>query len=656
MNGGRKSGLVAAALLALLGLCALSTGLAGPVAADQAQVTLQAVPSSPVAQNGVALLRIIVHNGETAAISGVTASVTVRGGTGCLTDAGAQRGSGTCSPAPLAVDPGADGSWDLTISGIDASSGAEAQVVASYVLQTQPPVSRLAYLIVTVPPATEALASFSLESQLTSLSEGRCDVVYISVKNTSNSRIRRVEVSGWSPVFVGMSLGDCPRPGGSASAGVESAGSTVPEARATAIPLPAGTADVPGAEPNLFFVDGADLAPNAVRAYRIGVSTDPRILPGTGILAFQIVASDGERSLGTLLTRQITIGVYGESAILGLIAVPILLLVPGFIFMVVLGALASRVLHYTAVPGKLTDAGFWVLAFPVSLIFVVLVYPYATSLDVMSRLVGGRRDVMTAYDVNDIGLLWGMALVAAVSLVAGVWAVSAGIRIARVGWARLQDRRHNIQPNDDPLTVLRKLADKGLDVYLWSWKDAAGRSALRATQNAPTSGEAVMFPQISIGWPSGVVNDEREDIEGQLTESGTMKTLFDLVRKARRERPSLALKWMENGYVPRAQRRDVAGLTAGGTQCVAVFETYKTASGGAPTTPIDGGPQSSGQDASKGDRPPKSEPEGAGENPGPHRAADGASGKKVGDLQRGRPKVSPRAPQVGTTKTESSRG
>jgi hypothetical protein len=166
-------------------------------------------------------------------------------------------------------------------------------------------------------------------------------------------------------------------------------------------------------------------------------SVNGRTKPGKQMVIFDVSATSSQLppdGAHVVVTQPVDLQVFGEAALLGVFAVPSLLLLPGALFVVTLGYVAKR---FPAGVGVIPDPNtpaFWVLAVGASLLAM-----YA------SALFTGRF-FFDHYSLGDIAWVW--VLSAAAGAVAGVawWQLSSWYRSSRVP-----------KPGDTPLAVLRKI-------------------------------------------------------------------------------------------------------------------------------------------------------------------------------------------------------
>lgn len=217
--------------------------------------------------------------------------------------------------------------------------------------------------------------------------------------------------------------------------------------------------------------NGVRLEPQQSNPFSMKLKAGTSVQSGKHYLVTRIDAEwekSGQTTNGSLvLSKELSIGVFGEAALLQFTGIPSVFLLPGFLFLLTLSLLVKwswkRTLFDTE-KKTLFDTDFkkpefWGFAITISLI-AMLFYSQATRPfleGVFRRKVS--PDLLRGYGFNDILLLW----LGFVLLGIGTWAiVSASYKVCR--WCRAyQERRRSnaLVPaeNDLPLNILRKIAN-----------------------------------------------------------------------------------------------------------------------------------------------------------------------------------------------------
>lgn len=187
----------------------------------------------------------------------------------------------------------------------------------------------------------------------------------------------------------------------------------------------------------------------------IDVEAAKRVQPGKHLLAFTIEFGwDKAESVMTrkiVTTKEVNVGILGESTILQLLAVPTFLVVPGFLVVVTWGLLwkvgfkskkdtGEFPLKFSKEP---TDPEFWVVAITISIL-------------VISGYMLYYRDFLKTYGLEDIVIIW---LFSVFMLGVGGYIFIVYGRIVYIRW-------HTPSEADKPIDILKKLHRQGLGVFV----------------------------------------------------------------------------------------------------------------------------------------------------------------------------------------------
>lgn len=269
------------------------------------------------------------------------------------------------------------------------------------------------------------VAEVKMETALESLDQQHPGNVYLVITNKSNQSItlKRNEITWDKPDFIKIP----------AKASGTDAGQTAKEEN----------------EPLV-------LAPHQTAVIGFNVGTADKVQPGKHLLVARVPFGWGgaeraqQRSI--VVTKEIQVGVLGESALLKLFAIPSFLIIPGFIGVIIWGVLwkwglfktkqdtGDFPLQFSEQP---TNPQFWVAAITIS-IPVILVY----------RLLI-NRDVLGFYGLSDLVAIW----------LASVIVLGLGGYFAIIGGRRWYLRRRTPSESDTPIRILEKLSRQGLDVF-----------------------------------------------------------------------------------------------------------------------------------------------------------------------------------------------
>jgi hypothetical protein len=270
------------------------------------------------------------------------------------------------------------------------------------------------------------------------------------------------------------------------------------------------------------------IAPFATEIVRFIVWEEGRVKVGKQLLVFGgQVETEGVRR-DFLLTREINVGVLGESAVLKLLSVPSLLLLPGFLFM------SSYLLLWrwkwlrhddsTTPPVDEASSGFWLLSITLSIFISGAFWLY-------------RRDFFSFYGLNDLIVVW-------------LLSITLGC-LAYLGWHHYLNRREEAKyprPTDTPVEVLRKLQPTTRKMAVARVNIKGGKSpAFVLLQNE--DGSAYVCPRMILTWAKNADPTLRDGIQNQLTSDGQLKTVLEAVegelKKQKENQPSsiTSLAW-----------------------------------------------------------------------------------------------------------------
>lgn len=252
------------------------------------------------------------------------------------------------------------------------------------------------------------------------------------------------------------------------------------------------------------------------------VTTKGRVRPGKQLLLFQVRLELDGRMRDFMVTREVTVGVLGESEVLKLLGVPSLLFLPGFLavssFLALWRMQILRPASAAAFPLDEKSSGFWLLSITASMI-------------ISGVLIWRRGDFFSFYGLLDLIELWSVSIVLG-SLIYLVWR---GI----VNY-KLNARYPTL--TDTPEQVLHKLAEqkKTMDFPRRNIKGLA-RPAFLLMWHAYGS-KAFFSPQMVLVWQDHADAALRTRVQAQLVRGGSVSIVIDAieseVRKLRAKQPS----------------------------------------------------------------------------------------------------------------------
>jgi hypothetical protein len=336
--------------------------------------------------------------------------------------------------------------------------------------------------------SADRVARLDVRTTLVSLSENRPGRLYLLVTNTSNVEIQVTQVTARRPRFIHLRQRQ----------------------------------DLPLA-----------IRAGKTRAVRFDVTAGNKLQPGKQLLLFGMEvawARGGDRLTGNLVaTHEVSVEVFGESAILGVIAVPALLLLPGALIVLTAAFGLKWLWKRETVPADVKSAPFWLLAVPLSFLMAAA-YP----------VLPWGQNYLLAYGFKDLVLIW-VTSSGLGALVFLVWLTSGA------SWRRLTLPRET----DSARAVLRKLGRRWSRVYrarviVETDGQAPGATAGQAqAAGGPPSQEIYGFllqrkvssgvgqwvgPRILIHFApeSGL----REEVESHLTRTGRIGDVLRLLKRA----------------------------------------------------------------------------------------------------------------------------
>lgn len=308
----------------------------------------------------------------------------------------------------------------------------------------------------------------------------------------------------------------------------------------TVVPLSVGPVVARGPVFLSFVVDSARaiVEPGASAVLEIGVHADGWVRPGKHPLVFDVpvrVPTAGDTTTFNLTTsRELEVGVLGESELLKLLSVPSFLVLPGFLVLLTLGillkysALAPR-LGERGFPPQPTTSEFWLIAVTLSIITAVG-YPLA-----------GGRNYLRGYGLSDVAKVWGVSIGIGVL----VFAVILGI----VSFVRQWYRPRRI-PNrqDEPLEVMKKLDRQKLNTSRERVKFTQGGADQTgyALQLYPSRGTSIWLgPTVAIRWNDAATPETLREFE-ELSQARDPGKLAIFLEKAK-IRGAVQVRWKPMG-------------------------------------------------------------------------------------------------------------
>jgi len=190
------------------------------------------------------------------------------------------------------------------------------------------------------------------------------------------------------------------------------------------------------------------IEPGTTKIFHFKINSQERILPGTYKLTFNATFSWQENEIHTgnlIVSQDIDLSVFGESAILAAFKLPAFLLLPGFIVLLTIQLLWK--LKYKTMPEysilKYDMPEFWLISITLSIIIAIL-YPILSG-----------HSYLSSYGTTDIIITW----VSSIFL--------GGVLFCAIFWIpdAIRQKRIYIYLEDPIIQVLEKMKNQGLTHY-----------------------------------------------------------------------------------------------------------------------------------------------------------------------------------------------
>jgi hypothetical protein len=278
-------------------------------------------------------------------------------------------------------------------------------------------------------------------------------------------------------------------------------------------------------DPPTVSANGTQIGSGQTQTFTFTATAQSRVTPGKQLLLFDVQVWSGGAWRNYLITREVSVGVLGESEMLKLLGVPSFLFLPGFLVMTTFSLLwRFRVFRPATADPKLPldekDPGFWVIS-------IIL------SAAILFGFVRRRSDFLSFYGLVDV---------------AHVWLVSIGIGGAAYLLRQWWVGSFIPQPGDHPVKILKKLgrARQGMAVPRVKLKDST-KEAFRL--KSYSDGSACVCPQMTLTWKKGAGGAVRDNVEKQLTRQGKPGEVVKAIsqdRKSRDKSQIASLLWDES--------------------------------------------------------------------------------------------------------------
>ena len=266
-------------------------------------------------------------------------------------------------------------------------------------------------------------------------------------------------------------------------------------------------------------------------------SANGRVRPGKQLLMFKVrLLTDPARDY--LITREVSVGVIGQSEILKLLGVPSFFLLPGFLaissFQLLWGLLASKFGGSKDPPWGKEKETFWLIA-------------VTASLAISSLFLLWRRDVFSFYSLSDVMVIWWVSLTlgALCYLAIHVWRIQQEME-KKAQEEQLEQTMYP-QPGDSPLLVLRKMKDHQLTLDRPRVKVKDLDLPFFELYEHAKDGSIYVCPPMVLTWERDVPRKLRDAVQEVLDanrDPGVLATLLESARQSDGSQP-YELKWVE---------------------------------------------------------------------------------------------------------------
>ncbi len=304
-----------------------------------------------------------------------------------------------------------------------------------------------------------------------------------------------------------------------------------------------------------------EIPPGSVRAVTYLLKPTGQITPGTYPLVFEASLrwNDGrDQSASLTASQNVTLGVFGETPILGVFQVPAFFLLPGF-----LALLTFKFLWKKGKPGDekipLTSPEFWLGAISLSFLIALWLYPL-----LLKIITGNERTYLFSYGFMDVVYAWILSVVTGLLIYAFALAIPPALMkvqqaILRTIQALTTDRR-TFHAGDTPEKVLEKLLRQKQTLTLMRCTySGVPDPNMRVYRLYPPQEDASSYwiaPEIKIGAPPNADQKQADDLKADASALIDKDALKDLLKLLKKNPKDLYVYWDPNhplkeiSYVP----------------------------------------------------------------------------------------------------------
>jgi hypothetical protein len=241
--------------------------------------------------------------------------------------------------------------------------------------------------------------------------------------------------------------------------------------------------------------------PLRTQIFSFTATAQDRVRPGKQLLIFHVQLSSDRGKRDFIISREVNVGVLGESEILKVLGVPSLLLLPGFL------AVSSFMLLWRwelfRPPGKENppleekNSGFWVVSVSASLIIALAFFVI-------------RHDFFFFYSLSDLMIVWSVSIF--------IGCATYVIYRATVNRQARVERAKYPHPDDTQMQTLRKLKQYGgnMAVRRVKIKGVKDPQFLLLTRDSAV----YVCPEMVLTWEKGADAAVRSLVQNQLTKGG----------------------------------------------------------------------------------------------------------------------------------------
>jgi len=370
------------------------------------------------------------------------------------------------------------------------------------------------------PEAVEQVAGVEIKTTLESLNQQRPGQVYLVVTNKSGIPVHLKEIVPRGPEFIDF-------------------------------------------EPINFGPEGKQLGPHEACAVAYNVKAKDVVRPGKHLLLFEVTLEwdkSGDTQAGRLFaTREVDVGILGESEILEAFGIPSFLVLPGFLMIIMVKLLWGLDKSEDEKKKFLLEVKkpeFWLVAITLS---GIMAYGYP---EVTGRLTGVRRNYLEGYGLTDVVQVWLSSIVLAAAAFVGALGMRNIVQEISRWLQSINQKRRVPAEDDDPLTLLRKLHRQNLGVYL-------DRVVLKiggadhfgfVLESLGEDWEKLWVgPAIVVEWLEGAGVELRMQVESQLGDKGSADTLATLLERGHKA-GALRVTWKQMDRLVKPYLADKADI------------------------------------------------------------------------------------------------